>query len=57
LSRGSGERESGRALEPFFENILTSFGANSQKLSKKKMMFKAALNPQVLLDILFSQRK
>lgn len=27
------------------------------RLSKKKMMFKAALNPQVLLDILFLQQK
>lgn len=27
------------------------------RLSKKKMMFKAALNPQVLLDILFSNKK
>ena len=26
------------------------------RLSKKKMMFKAALNPQVLLDIIFSEK-
>ena len=27
------------------------------RLSKKKMMFKAALNPEVLLNILFSYKK
>lgn len=27
------------------------------RLSKKKMMFKAALNPEVLLDILFAAKK
>ena len=26
------------------------------RLSKKKMMFKAALNPQVLLDIIFPKK-
>lgn len=31
--------------------------AKSGRLSKKKMMFKAALNPQVFLDILFSVKK
>lgn len=27
------------------------------RFSKKKMMFKAALNPNILLDIIFSSKK
>ena len=50
-------------LSPLNMNVLrkTSLAllekAKYGRISKKKMMFKAALNPQVLLNILFSQKK